>query len=147
METNLFDKFNKTETDFNKIRIANKNKLYERFIPEKYADTGEDPSGKFIEFTKKDIIRPLERPKNYEKITHLTQTAWALNTTKLCTSPSKVSKLQRFKNYNFINKDRINIEKYRSNYSKTDHISVKVPIEKYDKYKKTFFDAKSIYVI
>jgi hypothetical protein len=143
----LFDKFNKTETDFNKIRIATKNKLYQRFIPEKYANTGEDPAGKFIEFTKKDIIRPLEKPNNYEKIKNSTQTGWALNTTKLCTSPRMVNKFQKFKEYNFIKKDKINIEKYRNNYFKTDYISVKNPIEKYDKNKMTFIEAKSIYVI
>ena len=138
------DKFNRTETNFDKLRIAKKNKLYERFIPEKYANTGKDPTGKIMEFINKDIIKPIEKPKIYGKRTNLTCTKWAINTTKICTSPDKIPKIQNFKDYNFIKNEKIDVDKYRNTYFKTDNISVKIPKEKFDKSKKSFSEAKSI---
>ncbi len=139
----VFKKFNKTENNFDLLRTARRNKLYERFISEKYANTGEDPSGKFIEFANKDIIKPLRNQNIYEKIPCLTYTTWAINTTKKYTSPNKISKLQKFRNYNFIKKDNIDTDKYRNNYSKTDHISVKIPSEENIKSFKSFLESKS----
>lgn len=138
--------FNKTDTNFQKF-ITSRNKLYERFIPEKYANTGYDPNGKIIEFINKDVIRPIRRPDVYEKREkNIHRNQWAIDTTKICSSPNKLPKKQIFKEYNFINREKINIdiEIPRNYYLKTDHISVKTPKEKYDKNKKSFSEAKSI---
>lgn len=143
---NPFDnKLNKTETDFQALISQRNNKLYERFIPEKFANTGEDPTGKFIEFTNKDIIKPIKKQNVYEKKANFTHTnKWAINTTKNCTSPNNLPKLQNFREYNFIKRDKTDVDKYRNTYFKTDNISVRVPKEKFDKTKKSFSEAKSI---
>ena len=142
-----YEKFNKTETDFQSI-ISKRNKtLYERFIPEKFANTGEDPTGKILEFTKKDFIKQIKKPEIYhtEKPELKTrENRWALNTTKICTSPKNLPKLQKLKNYNFITRNKEEAEKYQKSFFKTDNISMKVPKENFQKAVFSFSEAKRI---
>lgn len=141
---NTCEYFNKTDTNFQRY-IKERNKLYERFVPEKQANTGHDPDGKIKEFINKDVIRPISKPEIYEKKVSFTHTnRWALDTTKICTSPSRLPKKQIFKEFNFIKRDKIDVKKKENNYLKTDNISVRVPKEKYNKDKKSFSEAKSI---
>jgi hypothetical protein len=99
---------------------------YKRFIKDKQADTGFDPQGCFIEFMKKDIIKPLDRPKDPLPIL-VAIDRWAINTEKKCPIEEKVPKVQQFKEYNFISRSQDNIEKYKSSFLKTDIVSIRVP--------------------
>lgn len=124
-------------------------RLKQRFIPDKIANTGEDPKGKFLEFLKHDIIKPLSSKtiiqKNEKKIFYDTFQAnrWALNTAKTCSSPDKLPKLQPFKEYNFAKIDPLQVDNHKKNYFKTDHISVKVPSGDNTNKGVTFLEKKS----
>jgi hypothetical protein len=85
----------------------------------------------FTEFIKKDITKPLEKPKPPRQIFTIPEEKWALGTDKKSASIEKVPKLQQFKDYNFANRDTGDINSYRSYFLPTDHINIKVPkIEK-----------------
>ncbi len=71
---------------------------------------------------------------------------WSIGTIKTCTNESLVPKLQKFKDYNFINKEKENIE-YKPIYLSTDNISIR-PREKCEEVKKLdFFQMKSNSII
>jgi hypothetical protein len=124
---------NNSETQFQKI-ISEKNRnVYSRFIPEKFANSGQDPKGKIIEFADKDLIKPIKKPivfkEEYDKKI-LNSTSWAINTTKICTNEINLPKIQNYRNYNFIKKNEENSERYKRSYLSTDNISLKIPEEK-----------------
>jgi hypothetical protein len=142
---NTFGKFYKSETEFQNIISLKNNKLYERFVPEKFANSGQDPKGKIIEFNNKDLIKPIKKPTIYiQDIDKKFQESnrWAVNTTKNCTKETNLPKLQNFKSYNFHKKNEdeekgnikgIEKEKdlsYKKNFLKTDNISFKIPMSK-----------------
>jgi hypothetical protein len=133
MNKNTFGKFYKTESEFQNIISLKNHKLYERFVPEKFANSGQDPKGKIIEFNNKDLIKPIKKPKIYiQEIDKKYQESnrWAVNTTKNCTNETNLPKLQNFKSYNFLKKNE-NEEKnlnYKKNFFKTDNISFGIPM-------------------
>lgn len=141
---NSFGKLNKTETEFQSIINEKNHKLYERFLPEKFANSGNDTTRKIIEFNNKDIIKPLKKPNIYSQEINkkiLQSNSWAINTSKNCTSENKLPKLQNFKNYNFIKINEEEAEKYKKQFFETDHITTKCPKENKTKY--SFIDVKS----
>lgn len=124
----------------------------QRLLPDKIANTGEDPKGKYLEFIKHDIIKPLtsktvlkkEENKFFETCN---AKRWALNTAKICSSRDLLPKLQPFKEYNFQKVDPLKEQQLESNqkktYFKTDHISVKVPVWNNENKRETFLEKKS----
>lgn len=127
--------YNKSDTEFQKIISQNNQNIYSRFIPEKFANSGQDPKGKILEFIKKDFIKPIqnEKPKIYkDEIDKKIQnsTSWAINTTKNCTNEINLPKLQSYNNYNFIKKNEEKTENYKKSYLSTDNISFRIPVLK-----------------
>jgi len=127
---------------------------HQRLIPDKIANTGQDPKGKFYEFMKNDIIKPLssktvlqqqqQRSENKTSLETSNANRWALNTAKICSSPENLPKLQAFKEYNFVKVNPLEAQNYQKNYSKTDHISMKVPPARNTENKaETFWEKKS----
>ena len=134
---------------------------YKRFLSYRVSQTGISPEYKYIEFRKKDFIRPLERPSLYDKLNIKTENynhnnlinstknkkiKWALGTVARAPDEDKLPKRQEFKNYYFPpkynNKDP---EKYKNTYLKTDYISIKTPkINKYSD-KNSFLKMKKSY--
>ena len=89
---------------------------YRRFLPSKIAMTGTDPNGKIYEFMKKDIVKPLIRPKLFEdfniknpnyKHNELYNTRmnppekWSLDTVARAPDWERLPKIQQFKTYYF----------------------------------------------
>ena len=134
---------------------------YKRFLAFRVSETGISPEYKFVEFRKRDMIKPLERPSLYDKFniksenykhnnlyktTKNEDSKWALGTVARAPDEDKLPKKQEFKNYYFPpeynNKDP---EKYNNTYLKTDYISIKSPeIRKYND-KNSFLKMKGSY--
>lgn len=146
-------------SDSNSYLINNRGlksiKLPQRFLKDKIAHSGEDPKGSIIEFIKHDIIKPLDRQvsKKEENSHHKNPSIisfnekWALNSTKLCTSPEMLPKVQQFKEYNFVKYDPIKADHYKKNYIKTDHISLKVPKDEIKQNGRSFIESKGNLII
>ena len=141
---------NRAKTNFNTIQ-AYKNKSHSlskqqkifnsihpvrpftRFIKQKIYATGEDPSSAFIHFMKKDSEKPYKKElspilkKGSKK--SINNNRWSLGTTYICNNKELLPKLDPYKEYNFIsrNKDTINNNKFLTTYLPTDHISLRNP--------------------
>jgi hypothetical protein len=145
----IHEKISQSGNKYTKARsVSRPSSLLQRFIPDKIANTGEDPKRKYLEFIKHDIIKSLSGKPIYKKEENkffetCDANRWALNTAKICNLPDKLPKLQPFKEYNFAKVDPIVAQNYRKNYFKTDHISVKVPNEESNKRGVTFLEKKS----
>ena len=134
---------------------------YKRFLSFRISQTGISPEHKFIEFRKKDMIKPLERPSLYDKFNIKNDnynhndlynskknkdSKWAIGTVARAPDEDKLPKKQEFKNYYFPpkynNKDP---ERYKNTFLKTDFISIKTPkIIKYND-KNSFLKMKESY--
>lgn len=121
-----------------------------------------DHSGNFLEYIRKDIIQPLERPYLYENfdiknrknikknLLNSTQpnlpSKCALNTIARAPNYGSLPKLKEFKTYyfppNYNNKD---IENYRNSSLNTDHIGIKVPRIQKIKSENRFLELKKGY--
>ena len=127
-------------------------------------EIGTNKIASIIEFRKKDLYEPLSRPKpecyqrekysfansilnteNTNKLPEINKTSnlkWSIGTIKSCTKENLVPKLQMFKEYNFIKKEKENVD-HKPTYLSTDNISIR-PREKSDEVKKLdFFQMKS----
>ena len=142
---NPYPSYNIKQKEFTKPHPV---RQYTRFIKTKVALSGMDVDGKILEFTNKDIIRPLTRPSLYEAYDIKNKknmnnkdinsshpnasTKWALNTVARAPNYESLPKVQQFQTYYFPPKyNNKDIEKYRNFSLKTDHIGIKVPkIEK-----------------
>jgi len=133
MSSSIYEKMDWSKKSIIRTRTGSRStRPFQRFIPDKIANTGEDPKRKLVEFIKKDIIKPLSsklmiKDENSSNDLSILNKKWALNTAKICTSPNKLPKLQPFKDYNFVKVDPLQADNYKKSYFKTDHISVKVP--------------------
>lgn len=105
---------------------------YQKLIPPQVANTGLNPSGKYLEFMNKDLVHPLVK----DRTTIYTTTApnfasrkekWALEYTVNCSNENYLPKVQQFKSYNFVNRSNSESEKYRNTFLKTDNIAIRVP--------------------
>ena len=134
---------------------------HKRFISFKESLTGVDPFYKYINFMKKDIIKPLERPLLYNKFVIKTPTKtknisynteknkeakWAVGTVARAPNEDKLPKRQQFKIYYFPpeynNKDP---EKYQKFFLTTDHIGIKIPRLSKTNSDKSFIKMKADY--
>ena len=52
---------------------------------------------------------------------------WTLNPQKNCPKEKHLPKIQQFKNYYFVKRNKNDVEKYQNNYLNTDNISIRVP--------------------
>lgn len=136
---------------------------YRRFAPNKLADQGFDPMACKLEFLKKDIIKPLQRPNIYEKFnikspkyihtemykTRMQEnTKWALETVKRSPTFENLPKVQPFKTYYFPPEyNNKNVAQYRSFSLKTDHVGIKVPNIKKVNDKESFLKMKEKFSI
>lgn len=100
-----------------------------------------------IEFRKSDIIQPLNRPKHPEfirgtyKDVAQSPERWAVGTVKTCSSVELVPKLQKYKNYHFINREEKQQPK-EIKYLPTDNISI-IPRESKGGAVSEYFNMKS----
>lgn len=60
---------------------------------------------------------------------------WSLNPQLNCSKEKHLPKIQQFKEYNFIKRDKEKIEQYKNNYLETDNIAIRVPDFVKDKHK------------
>ena len=141
---------NRPKNNFNTIHIyKNKNhslskqqKLFNtiipvrpftRFIKPKIYGTGEDPSSAFIHFMKQDCQKPYKKElspiltKGIKK--SVINNKWSLGTTYACSDKELLPKLDPYKEYNFVtrNKDETNKDQFLLTYLPTDHISLRNP--------------------
>ena len=138
--TNFSPKFSKRQLEFCTPRPVRE---YKRFISFRKSLTGMDPYYKYINFTNKDLIKPMQRPTLYEKFdikspTYVhnnlyntkknKETKWAIGTVARAPDEDRLPKRQQFKKYYFPpeynNKDPENYKKF---FLKTDCIGIKVP--------------------
>lgn len=147
------EKMGLSRNSFSRAKSSSRStRLPQRFIPDKIANTGDDPKGKYLEFIKNDIIKPLNTKTRQQNdrnnfFESCNANRWALNTAKTCTSPYKLPKLQPFKEYNFVKIDPLEAQNHKNSYLKTDHISVKVPTNDIINKGVTFLEKKSNYSI
>ena len=122
-------------------------KPYRRFPKGMIADTGINPEQTFVNFTKKDIKKPLDRPDlrlESEKYTPTDPLKWSVNCTYRCNDENLVPKYSYFKDYNFTKRNENDIKNYRNHFLETDHISIRPRVIKsYDK--NSFLNLKSKY--
>ena len=101
---------------------------YQRLLRIKTADSGSDPAGAYKEFMAHDIVKPLEKIIENNDIDNMKEflltrnEKWALKTTKISASPSKLPNLQPFKTFFFPRND-ISNKSENHVILKTDHIS------------------------
>lgn len=69
----------------------------------------------------------MERPQLRGENPKLNSEKWMVNTQKKCSKLEKLPKVQQFVEYNFVDRKGIDQAKYKTKFSDTDHISVKVP--------------------
>ena len=138
--TNFSPKFAKRQLEFCTPRPVRE---YKRFISFRKSLTGLDPYYKYINFTNKDIINPMQRPTLYEKFDIKSPTyqhnnlyntkrnnekKWAIGTVARAPDEDRLPKRQQFKIYYFPpkynNKDPENYKKF---FLKTDCIGIRVP--------------------
>lgn len=93
---------------------------------DRIAESGNDPKGALVEFIRKDVIKPMIRPKieEYNNFNNTFTDKWALCTTKNCSNQEQVPKMQQYKEYNFPSKDGVHVEKYKNFHLKSDNISI-----------------------
>jgi hypothetical protein len=107
-------------------------KPYERFKPPKYANTGADPNGGFLEFIKKDVQKPINvhnekfKPEIDQNHFKATQHKWAIGT--------KTSNIHKVNSEGKMQRDFKPVSRY---HNKTDHISV-VPPERDRPFQKVY---------
>lgn len=100
---------------------------YQRF-EEMDVGVGINKISAVIEFRNNDIIQPLSRPKHAEfirgsyKEVAQSPERWAVGTVKTCSSVELVPKMQKYKNYHFINRESIPSREIK--YLPTDNISI-----------------------
>ena len=106
---------------------------FNRFGKPKIADTGIDPSTVFINFNNKDPTKPFNTKDNsvyneyYHKYIPTEPLKWSVGNTYVCNNENLLPRKEQFKDYYFSKNKKEDIEKYRSNYLSTDHISIKMP--------------------
>lgn len=102
-------------------------------------NSGTSESGLFAEMMNKELIKPYDRSKESDSLYHQRNNScnlefkdkWALKTTKICSDPDKIPRIQSFKNYNFPNITNEDKEKYQKNFQDTDNYTIKVPKDKF----------------
>jgi hypothetical protein len=137
---------NKSESEFQSIIRKRNHQLYEKYIPEKFANSGVDPIKQIIEFANKDLIKPIKKPNIFSQEIDqkkLNSTTWAVGTTKTCTDIKNLPKKQDYKTYNFVKINEQDKEKYKKIFNKNDNVSIKFPIENANKTSSSFIDVKS----
>jgi hypothetical protein len=106
---------------------------YRRFLPVKEANTGVSADSTFLNFMNHDIIKPYT---NYGRLNLYASTQpnfeerknkWSLSPMKNCPQEIHLPKVQQYKTYNFVQRDKEKVDKYLNNFLKTDHISLRVP--------------------
>ncbi len=110
-------------------KLLLKQEIKKEYLP------GTNESGMFAEIIKKEMIKPYDKSKesylrrNHSEINFSNK--WALQTTKLCSSPERIPKIQPFKNYHFPSVSNEDKEKYQKSFADTDNITIKCPKEKF----------------
>lgn len=108
-------------------------KPYRRFLPVKEANTGVSADSTLLNFMNHDIIKPYT---NYGRLNLYTSTQpnyeerknkWSLSPMKNCPQEIHLPKVQQYRTYNFVHRDKEKVDKYLNNFLKTDHISLRVP--------------------
>jgi hypothetical protein len=113
-------------------------------MKDKVANTGEDAKNALVEIMKGEIIKPLQRENQTERIEIPQTDRWAVNTQKNCNSRAMLPKIQQYKDYKFIARDSEKVEKYKNFFHKTDNVSIRIPnISKTDE-TNSFLKLKSI---
>lgn len=106
---------------------------YNRFLKERIADSGLDSHQGYLEFIRKDIIKPIQYESLYTPIKHSWRNNWALNTNKHCSVEPLLPKIQQYREYNFPSRSQSDIDKYSSSFLDTDNIAIRIPqIKKVD---------------
>jgi hypothetical protein len=102
-----------------------------------------DPQGAYIEYLKNDIVRPLEREQKKPEKPIIHKERWALDTKKICPSLEKLPKIQQYKEYYFPSRSKEDVENFRSNFHKTDNISIRIPKIKQIDEKESYLNLKT----
>jgi hypothetical protein len=135
-ENNRYNKMYKPQIlvgrqkDFTSIKPV---KPFNRFGQSIVADSGLNPDIGFIEFSKKDIRHPLERPhfintsnEAEKQFIQNNPLRWSIGCTYKCNNPSLVPKYDIYKEYNFFPRKENN-DRYKNFFLETDHIGIRVP--------------------
>lgn len=121
------------QKDFTSVKPV---KPFNRFGKQIVADSGLNPDIGFIEFSKKDITQPLERPpyinnkKDIESEKQYLQNnplRWSVGCTYKCNNPSLVPKYDIYKEYNFHPRKNEDNKRYQNYFLDTDHIGIRIP--------------------
>ena len=121
------------QKDFTSVKPV---KPFNRFGKQIVADSGLNPDIGFIEFSKKDITQPLERPpyinnnKDIESEKQYLQNnplRWSVGCTYKCNNPSLVPKFDIYKEYSFHPRKNEDNKRYQNYFLDTDHIGIRIP--------------------
>jgi hypothetical protein len=121
------------QKDFTSVKPV---KPFNRFGKQIVADSGLNPDIGFIEFSKKDITQPLERPsyinnnKDIESEKQYFQNnplRWSIGCTYKCNNPSLVPKYDIYKEYSFHPRKNEDNKRYQNYFLETDHIGIRIP--------------------
>lgn len=132
---NIFRKYKlpeltKVQKNFNRFRPV---KPFDRFGKAKMADTGINPPEIFLKFIKKDGIRgsyTREIPESIKEGINYRPTnplKWTIGTTYFCNKEKLVPKIDPYKEYNFIKRNKEDVENFQKSYLPSDHISIRNP--------------------
>lgn len=114
-----------------------------------------DFKASLIEFSNKDIHKPLYKPKpeiyirksynDYLNNNSDIKSRWALNTEKSCCFEEKLPKIQQFKNYNFINRKSLRLRDNEGSLSplKSPFSILQTESNSTNKIKSNYFEMKS----
>ena len=123
-------KLSLVQKNFNTIKPV---RPFNRFGLSKKSNMGIDPSTVFINFNNKDPNQPKLNADSHvyddfcNKYIPTEPKKWSVGYTYDCKDERLIPRIQQYKDYNFLRRNKEDEEKYKDNYLPTDHISIRMP--------------------
>lgn len=97
-------------------------------FPKGIPSCGIDPSKAFSQFTERDMIHPLSRPKLKEaKYYPDNPLRWSVGCTKHCNNEKLEPKIDEYKDYFYYKRNQEDVDRYEKFFIPTDNIAIRVP--------------------
>ena len=123
-------KLSLVQKNFNTIKPV---RPFNRFGLSKKLNMGIDPSTVFINFNNKDPNQPKLNVDSHvyddfcNKYIPTEPNKWSVGYTYDCKDERLIPRIQQYKDYYFLRRNKEDEEKYKDNYLPTDHISIRMP--------------------